>query len=58
MDILNSWQFNLILSTIFVVLFTQFFKLASKKQKSNGAVTSLVQLIGGLSILLLVPFFE
>ena len=57
MDIINSWQFNLILSIVFGVIFAQFFKLASHKQKNDGAMTVLAQLLGGFSILLFIPFF-
>ena len=58
MEIFLTWQFNLGLSILFTVLFVQFFKLASNTQKSDGAMTILVQLIGGVSILFLVPFFD
>ena len=58
MEIINSWQFNLILSIVFIVLFTQFFKLASKNQKNDGAMAVLAQIISGVSVLVLIPFFE
>ena len=54
----NSWVFNLILSIIFSVIFNQFFKIATKTSKNDGALTVIAQLISGLSILLLIPFFS
>lgn len=57
-EIMNSWQLNLILSIVLVVFFTQFFKVASRKQKSDGAMTVVAQLIAGISILILIPFYE
>lgn len=56
-SILNTWQFYLIGYIILVVLFNQFYKLAVRHAKKDGAATILLQTIGGLSILVLTPFF-
>lgn len=42
---------------IFNVIFFQFYKLSVKDVKKDGAATIIFQVIAGLSILLLVPFF-
>jgi drug/metabolite transporter (DMT)-like permease len=53
----NSWQLNLILFYVFVVLFFQCYKLAVKKVENDGAATVALQAIAGTSILILAPFF-
>lgn len=58
MSLLNTWQFNLIMYFIFNVLFFQFYKLSVKNVKKDGAATIIFQVIAGISILLLVPFFK
>ncbi len=57
MNIFNTWQFYLIGYIILVVLFNQFYKLAVRHAKRDGAATILLQTIGGLSILILTPLF-
>jgi drug/metabolite transporter (DMT)-like permease len=57
-QILNSWQLNLVFYLVFAVSFMQFYKLAVKNIKKDGVATILLQFIGGLSILLLTPFFS
>ena len=57
MNIINTWQFYLIGYIIFSVLFNQFYKLAVRRAKRDGAATVLLQTIAGLSILLLTPLF-
>jgi len=56
--ITNTWQFNLFFTLIFVVLFYQFYKLAVKKVKKDGAATIILQFIGGLSALIWAPLFK
>lgn len=56
MEIINTWQFNVIVSLICSVLFVQYYKLAVKDSKNDGAVTILLQLIAGFSVLVLAPF--
>lgn len=56
--IINTWQFNVILTLIFVVLFYQFYKLAVKNVKKDGAATIIIQLIAGFSILVWTPLFS
>jgi hypothetical protein len=38
--------------------FVHFFKVATKMQKNDGAMTVITQFIAGVSILILVPFFH
>lgn len=58
MEILNSWLVYVILYLILATTFTQFFKIATKTLKRAGALTILLQMIAGLTALLLCPFFE
>lgn len=58
MEIINTWQFNLISYLFFIVLFFQHYKLAVKNAKRDGAATVLLQLIAGGSILVLAPLFS
>lgn len=57
-NFINTWQFNLVGYLICVVLFFQFYKIALRHSKNDGAATILLQAIGGISILVLVPFLE
>lgn len=52
------WLFFVFLYIIFSVSMTQFFKIATKTSKSSGELTVLLQLLGGISILILIPFFK
>lgn len=54
---LNTWYFNVIIHLIIYCIFTQTFRLLAKNTKNEGALTILLQLFGGLSILFFVPFF-
>jgi len=54
--IFNTWQFNIILFLIGIVIFFQFYKLAVRNAQRDGAATILLQLIGGFSVLCLIPF--
>lgn len=56
--IFNSWQFNLAMSLPFAVIFLQFYKLAVKETSNEGASTIILQVVGGVSILALAPFFS
>lgn len=55
MNILNTWQFNLIGYLVCVVGFYQFFKLAVRNAKRDGAAAALLQLIGAGFGLLMTP---
>lgn len=57
-SIINSWWFNLIGYLVCVVVFSQYYKLAVRNAKRDGAATILLQLIAGVSILLLAPFLS
>lgn len=53
-----GWLIFVILYLIFYVVFNQTYKVATKSLTKPGALTILLQLIGSLSILLLIPFYE
>ena len=55
---INTWWFNLIAYLVLYVLFTQAYKIATKKSKNDGALTILLQMFGGLVLLLFVPLFK
>jgi len=55
--ILNSWQLNAILAIAFSVLHVQYYKLAVKNTEREGIATIILEAIGGLSALVLMPFF-
>jgi len=55
-EILNTWQFNLIAYLVGLVVFFQFYKLAVRNAKRDGAATVILQSIAGLSVLVLAPF--
>jgi drug/metabolite transporter (DMT)-like permease len=58
LSVINTWQFNLFMGLSLMVMFAQFYKLAVKNAKVDGAVTIILQLIGGLSVLIWIPFFK
>ena len=57
MEVINTWQFNLIMYYVFVVLYFQFYKLAVRNAQKDGAATIILQALAGLSILLIAPLF-
>jgi len=57
-SVINSWWFNLIGYLVCVVVFSQYYKLAVRDAKRDGAATVLLQLIASASILLLTPFLS
>lgn len=58
LNLLSTWQFNLIGYLIFIVSFFQFYKLAIKHVSKDAAATVLLQLIGGITMLFLIPFHK
>lgn len=52
------WLFLVFLYIVLAVAFTQFYKVATKTSKNDGALTILLQLIAGISALLLCPLFN
>ena len=56
--IVNTWQFNVIMVLIFSVIYNQSYKFAVTGIKKDGISTVLFEFIGGLSMLLLIPFFS
>lgn len=57
-DLFQTWQVNLILYYVFVVLYFQFYKLAVKNAQKDGAATIILQVLAGISILAVIPFFD
>ncbi len=58
MNILNNWIIYVISYLFMATIFTQFYKITTKSLKNAGALTILLQVIAGLTALLLCPFFE
>ena len=58
MNILNNWIIYIISYLFMATIFTQFYKITTKSLKNAGALTILLQVIAGLTALLLCPFFE
>ncbi|MFA6467029.1 MAG: EamA family transporter [Patescibacteria group bacterium] len=56
-DLFNTWQLYIVGYLVSVVIFFQYYKLAVKEAKNDGAATILLQVIAGLSILIFIPFF-
>lgn len=57
-SILNNWSFYVMLYLVLATVFTQFYKIATKTLTKAGALTVLLQMTAGLTVLLLSPFFE
>ena len=57
-SIINTWQFNVIMGLIFSVFYNQFYKLAVTGIKKDGISTVILEVIGGLSLLLIIPFYN
>ena len=55
---INTWWFYLIIYLILYVVFTQAYKVATKGSKHDGALTVLLQFLGGLIVLLFIPLFK
>lgn len=58
MEILNNWLLYVILYLIVKTVFIQFYKMSTKKMQKAGAITVLLEMVGGLTALFLCPFFE
>lgn len=56
--ILNNWIVQVIMYLLLATVFTQFYKMATKTMQKTGALTVVLQMLAGISVLLLVPFFE
>lgn len=55
--IFNSWQFNVVAAIVFSVLYVQSYKLAVRNTQREAVATIILEFIGGLGALLLMPFF-
>ncbi len=58
MNIFNNWLLYVLLYLVLATAFTQFYKIATKTLKRTGALTVLLQMMAGLTALILCPFFE
>lgn len=58
MTIVNNWLLYVILYLIVKTVFIQYYKMCTKKMQKAGALTVLLEMAGGLTALLLCPFFE
>lgn len=57
-NMFDTWQVNLLFFYLTQVIFFQCYKLAVKHVKNDGAATIALQSIAGVSVLVLVPFFD
>jgi len=55
---MQFWQICLILTIIFNVVFTQYYKKATNKSSKDGALTFLIQCICAATVLISIPFFK
>lgn len=58
MKILNNWLLYVSLYLILATTFTQFYKITTKTLTKAGTLTVLLELMAGIIVLLLCPFFE
>lgn len=58
MSILNSWLICVILYIVFATIFTQYYKVSTRTLKNAGALTVVLQIMAGITALLLCPLFE
>lgn len=58
MVILNNWEVYIIIYLIVSVIFNQAYKTVTKRMKSAGALTILIQIISSLICMLMIPLFE
>ena len=58
MNMINTWQFWVIIYLFAAVMFAQNFKKANRKMKNAGSLTVLLELFTGLFSLLMIPIFD
>lgn len=58
MNIINTWQFWVIIYLISAVTFSQNFKKANRKMKNAGNLTVLLEVFTGLFSLMMIPVFD
>lgn len=58
MNILNNWLLYVSLYLVLATVFTQFYKITTKTLTKAGALTVLLELMAGIIVLFLCPFFE
>lgn len=55
---INTWWFNILLYLFLYIVFTQSYKIATKKSKNDAALTVLLQFLGGVIFFLFAPLFK
>ena len=55
---MNNWEVYIIIYLIVSVIFNQAYKTVTKRMKSAGALTILIQIISSLICMLMIPLFE
>ena len=55
---INTWWFNIIAYLFLYTIFTQSYKMAANSSKKDGALTILLQFLGGVIVLLFMPLFK
>lgn len=55
---INTWWFNILLYLFLYTVFTQSYKIATKKSKNDAALTVLLQFLGGVIVFLFAPLFK
>ena len=58
MNILNNWLLYVSLYLVLATVFTQFYKITTKTLTKAGSLTVLLELMAGIIVLFLCPFFE
>lgn len=58
MNLLNNWVFYVGLYIVLEIIFTQYYKVATKTLTKSGALTLLLEWLGVIAVLLICPFFE
>ncbi len=58
MNILNNWLVYVFLYLVLATVFTQFYKITTKTLTKAGALTVLLEIMAGIIVLFLCPFFE
>lgn len=54
---LNLWWLYVIIYLILYVIYTQYYKVATKKCNNTSALTVLLRFISGITILMAIPLF-
>lgn len=55
---LNLWWIYVIIYLVLYVIYTQYYKIATKNSNDTSALTALLRFISGITILIAIPLFE